>query len=163
MVENNSDLQRLFNSLICFNREYRLAICHPCGFVFPKDIPRHLRDHYNISSKREQRAIVEYINTLNIRSPKNVMKDLSLELEIDAIEGLTIHTLVRCKTCQLLGAESTIMKHCQTTHNWTSIQSTFSIYFANHCSNVDYADRTNISTKAYQILSSMKDRFKLHC
>jgi len=159
MAENNSGLQRLIDSLICYNEEHRLAICRPCGLVFPTHVASHLRNFHYALSKQERRAIIRYIDTLDTQLPEDVIKGLSSEIEIDAIDGLPIHDrIVCCEACQLLGAESTIIRHCQTAHNWTMAQSIFNVYLTNNCSDVDYTGSTNIFPKPCQILRSTKTK-----
>jgi len=137
MAENSPVLQQLINSLVYYNTEYRVAICQPCGSVFPKDVATHLRNYHYVFSTSERGAIINYINTLDIRRPENIMEYISLTTEVDAIEGLPIYNLVRCKNCQKLGAESTILAHCQNKHGWNTTQGMSNVYFINDCSNVD--------------------------
>ena len=145
MVENNSKFEYIIKSLIHYNKEYRLAICQLCVSVFPKDIMRHLRKFHGILSVIERAAIVKHIETLSIQQPESVIENISLKTEIEAIEGLPVYNIARCKVCQELGAESTIMNYCWNKHNWTKSQSISNTCFTDDSSNVDRTDCTNIA------------------
>ena len=123
-MENNR-LQKLINSLIYYNNEYHLAICKPCGSVLPKNIALHFYRIHNTLSNIERTSIVDYINTLDIEQPEDILKQFSVETEIDMIEGLPIHEVICCTVCKLLGAESTIIKHCQSEHSWITGQGNY--------------------------------------
>jgi len=115
---SEGQLQQLISSFIYYNSDYRLAICQPCGSVLPKNVALHLYRFHDTLSHIERTAIVNYINTLEHEQPDNILKEISFETEIDAIEGLPIDEVACCTACKLLGAESTIIKHCQNKHNW---------------------------------------------
>ena len=139
--------QYVIDSLVYYNARYRLAICQPCGSVFPRNVVTHLRDHHNMLSVSERAAIVQYINKLDILEPNDIIKELSSGVEIDAIEGLPIHEeIVRCQGCQKLGAESTIIIHCRDKHNWTTVQGMYTIYLVNNCSNVGKTNGADTSS-----------------
>ena len=122
MARADAEHQGLINSLIYYNAEYQLAICQPCGSVLAGNTALHLQRFHNILSHRERSTIANYVNTLTRQRPEDIMKNISVEIETDAIEGLPIHTVAVCKACKLLGAESTIIKHCQNKHSWTTVQ-----------------------------------------
>ena len=145
MVKNNLEFEHIIKSLIYYNEEHRLAICQPCASILPKDIMRHLRNFHGTLSVSERAAIVKHIETLSIQQPESVMESISLETEIDAIEGLPVHNIARCKVCQELGAESTIMNHCWSKHSWTKSQRMSNTCFTDDSSNVDKTDCTNIA------------------
>jgi hypothetical protein len=164
MAKNEPVPQHIIDSLVYYNAKYHLAICKPCASVFPKNVATHLRDHHNVFSLSERAAIVKYINMLHIRELDDIMKEVSSKTEIDAIEGLPIYeNIVRCQSCQKLGAESTIIVHCRNEHNWTTVQGMYAIYLANNCSNMGKANGTDTSTstKPSQIFSCTENAFKL--
>ena len=148
MVKNTSKLQDLIDSVVYYNIKYKLAICRSCGIVFPKNIAAHLRNFHNVLSISERAAILNHINTLDIQQPEDVMQNISIKTESDAIDGLPIHELVQCTICLALAAKSTIIRHCRDEHGWTTSQSILPLYFANNCFNVDKANSTDTSTKS---------------
>ena len=121
---DDSQLQQLTSSLIYYNSQYRLAICQPCGSVLPSNIALHLSRTHKTLSKMERTAVINYMNMLDTERPENVLKEISSETEIDAIEGLPIDEVLCCTICKLLGANSTIIKHCQSKHGWLTGQGT---------------------------------------
>ena len=135
---NNSSIQCLVDSFIYYNQEYRLVICQLCKSVFPNNIARHLQSHHSsILSTAEQTAIIDYIDTLDTQQSENIIKNKSSEVEIDVIDGLPIHKLIRCLYCQMLSSESTIIKHCRNQHKWSTGQSIFYVYITNESTNMD--------------------------
>jgi hypothetical protein len=148
MVKNTSNIQNLIDSVVYYNEKYKLAICQSCGIVFPKNIAAHLRNFHNVLSISERAAILNHINALDIQEPEHIMQNISVKTETDAIDGLSIYELVQCIICQALGAKSTIIRHCQDKHGWTTSQGILIVFFANNCFNVDKANSTDASTKS---------------
>ena len=147
MVKNTSKLQDLIDSVVYYNTKYKLAICRACGIVFPKNIAVHLRNFHSVLLNSERAAILNHINALDIQQPECIMQNISELGEIDAIDGLPIHELVQCTICQALAAKSTIIRHCQDKHNWTTSQGILIVFIANDCLNVDKANSSDASTK----------------
>lgn len=122
---DSNQLQELITSLIHYNSKYRLAICKPCGSVLPKNTLLHFRRLHNTLSNIERASIIKYIGSLDIQQPEDISNQFLFETEIDEIVGLPVHELVGCTVCKLLGAESTVIKHCQSEHSWTTGRSKY--------------------------------------
>ena len=135
--------QQLIDSLVYYNTKYRLAICIPCGTVFPKHIATHIKKYHNGFTSAERATIVNYIKELDVQSIDDVAKTLSATIEIDAIEGLPTQTITGCQNCNILSAESTMIGHCQREHSWTSSKRITIIYVSDNRSNVDLPGGSN--------------------
>ena len=125
MAQNNIELEHTIKSLIYYNTKYCLAICQPCGSVLSTNAAFHLRNFHAILSITERRAIIDYINTLDTQKSEDFYEEISFEKENDVIDGLSTSEVLQCRRCKLLGAESTIIKHCQNKHDWITRQGNF--------------------------------------
>ena len=120
MTDNKKATEHIINSLILYNSKYRLAICQPCGTALPCDIASHFRVYHKGLDMVERKTIVDYVKSLDTVEPKYIMEMLALDREVDSIEGLPIHKVLRCNICKILAAKSTMILHCRNEHGWTT-------------------------------------------
>ena len=119
-MENNKNL---IDELILYHSTSGLVICRPCKSAMPDDIQRHLRDFHKTLTSAERVAIIKHLNSIaGRRSVKQVTMDYVYNFEVEAIDGLSIISGFKCIRCGLLGAKSTIKRHCEVKHNWTTTQ-----------------------------------------
>jgi len=120
--DNLASLKKLVNELIIYHQDHGLAICQPCQVAFPKDIERHLLEHHNALPLVDRKAVLNHIQSLpGKRSIEAINAELSTEREIDAIYGLKIVEVWKCNECGLLGADTTVERHCRD-HGWITGQ-----------------------------------------
>jgi hypothetical protein len=112
------------DELILYHSITGLVICRLCKSAMPDDIQRHLQDFHNTLTPPEKIAVVHHLNSLlERRSIKQITTEYVYNVEVEAIEGLPIISGFKCERCGLLGAKSTIKKHCEMNHAWTTSQS----------------------------------------
>ena len=96
-------------TLICRLHHYALS---------PDHITRHFRDLHKAIPLETRQKLIEYTKGLNLVDPKNV----SVPQDMVPINGLTIHTGVKCDyegcTKLLNGSIKSMEKHCQKEHEW---------------------------------------------
>jgi Orsellinic acid/F9775 biosynthesis cluster protein D len=120
----NSDtaFHKLVNDLIIYHEDIGLAICRPCRIAFPTDPERHLLKYHKTLCLPERQALVHHIQALpERRSFEQIHSDFSTGVERRAIDGLDIIKGWKCNECSVVGAETTVVRHCRV-HGWTSGQ-----------------------------------------
>ena len=117
--ETNSCINKLVQDLVIYHANLGLAICRPCKVGFLLDVELHLSKHHKTLCVSERQALAHYIESLpGRRSLEDINIDLCNGIEIKAIPGLAITEAWKCNQCTMVGAKTTVQKHCRE-HTWT--------------------------------------------
>jgi hypothetical protein len=111
-------------SYIIYEEDLQVLICRSCRYALnPNGVKRHFQRYHKGVSLRLRKKIVEWCGTLHSKRPEEV----AIPVEgANAIEGLKVIDGFMCQTCNsLCGTLSSMVKHCQDSHDWTTCKSKY--------------------------------------
>jgi uncharacterized C2H2 Zn-finger protein len=112
------------HSYVVYSSELHALICRSCKYgLNPNGVDRHLRKWHKAIPLELRKRIVKWCDGL----PAKPLSDVQIPMtEVNAIEGLKVTDGSMCLSCgSLFGTRLSMMRHCQTSHEWTISKSNY--------------------------------------